>query len=486
MNQYMEVFIDESKEHLQACSQKLLELEKSPEDLQIVNDIFRAAHTLKGMSATMGYEDLANLTHYMENVLDGIRNEKIKVTSKELDAVFFAVDHLEAMVESIASGGDGKRDVTDAIHMLMQIEKGSEPIQTAAQSETAATTEETYTQTNIYDEYERTIIEQAQEQGFQCYEMTITLRKDCLLKAARVYMVFEVLEKCGEVIKSIPPVEELEEEQFETEFTVTILTKEFPEDLQGKIGKISEIEAVNASFVHTDGFIPIVSQSLNKNEKQLEPLSPAMEQEKSQSKNEEKQRQGAIANKTIRVSIERLDSLMNLFEELVIDRGRLEQISQIIGNPELEETVERMTRISGDLQTIILNMRMMPVENVFNRFPRMVRQLAKDLDKKLDLVIVGAETELDRTVIDEIGDPLVHLLRNAIDHGIETPEIRRKAGKPESGTITLTAYHSGNHVYIEIRDDGAGIKIQNILHQAISKGIISESESEQSYKRTSI
>ena len=195
--------------------------------------------------------------------------------------------------------------------------------------------------------------------------------------------------------------------------------------------------------------------------------------------NEEKQRQGALANKTIRVSIERLDSLMNLFEELVIDRGRLEQISQIIGNPELEETVERMTRISGDLQTIILNMRMMPVENVFNRFPRMVRQLAKDLDKKLDLVIVGAETELDRTVIDEIGDPLVHLLRNAIDHGIETPEIRRKAGKPESGTITLTAYHSGNHVYIEIRDDGAGIKIQNILHQAISKGIISESESEQ-------
>ncbi len=166
----------------------------------------------------------------------------------------------------------------------------------------------------------------------------------------------------------------------------------------------------------------------------------------SQSQNEEKQRQGALANKTIRVSIERLDSLMNLFEELVIDRGRLEQISQIIGNPELEETVERMTRISGDLQTIILNMRMMPVENVFNRFPRMVRQLAKDLDKKLDLVIIGAETELDRTVIDEIGDPLVHLLRNAIDHGIETPEIRRKAGKPESGTITLTAYHSGNHV----------------------------------------
>ena len=181
------------------------------------------------------------------------------------------------------------------------------------------------------------------------------------------------------------------------------------EDLQGKIEKISEIEAVNASFVHTDGFIPTVSQSLNNNEKRLEPLSPAMEQENLQSQNEEKQRQGPLANKTIRVSIERLDSLMNLFEELVIDRGRLEQISQIIGNPELEETVERMTRISGDLQTIILNIENDAVENVFNRFPRMVRQLAKDLDKKLDLVIVGAETELDRTVIDEIGDPLVHL-----------------------------------------------------------------------------
>ncbi|MGW9607524.1 chemotaxis protein CheA, partial [Heyndrickxia sporothermodurans] len=181
-------------------------------------------------------------------------------------------------------------------------------------------------------------------------------------------------------------------------------------------------------------------------------------------------------NKTIRVNIERLDILMNLFEELVIDRGRLEQISKELHHSELDETVERMTRISSDLQNIILNMRMVPVETVFNRFPRMVRQLARDLHKSINLEVIGAETELDRTVIDEIGDPLVHLLRNAIDHGIETPEKRRSQGKPEEGTIKLKAYHSGNHVFIEIEDDGAGINREKVLNKALSKGIISEDE----------
>ena len=181
-------------------------------------------------------------------------------------------------------------------------------------------------------------------------------------------------------------------------------------------------------------------------------------------------------NKTIRVNIERLDILMNLFEELVIDRGRLESISKEINNNELDETVERMSRITGDLQNIILNMRMVPVETVFNRFPRMVRQLARDLNKKINLEIIGAETELDRTVIDEIGDPLVHLIRNSLDHGIESPEVRKANGKPEEGTVVLRAYHSGNHVFIEIEDDGAGINRERVLKKAISKGIVSESD----------
>ena len=183
-------------------------------------------------------------------------------------------------------------------------------------------------------------------------------------------------------------------------------------------------------------------------------------------------------NKTIRVNIDRLDVLMNLFEELIIDRGRLQSIASEIHNPELNETVERITRVSGDLQNIILNMRMIPVETVFNRFPKMVRQLARDLNKKIELEIIGAETELDRTVIDEIGDPLVHLIRNALDHGIESPAERVAKGKPEEGTVTLRAYHSGNHVFIELEDDGAGVNRERVLAKAIKSGIVTKEAAE--------
>lgn len=479
-DQYLEVFIDESKEHLMALNQNLLELEKNPEDLEIVNNIFRAAHTLKGMSATMGYTDLANLTHIMENVLDGIRNEKIKVTTQLLDIVFLAVDDLEVMVESIASGQDGKRDVTDVIAKLELIENGNESELTTVKQEIAATITEGSSLKNSYDQYEITVIEQSQEQGYDCYEITVSLRPDCLLKTARVYMAFEVLEKYGEVIKSSPAVDQLEEEQFDSEFTVTYITNESKEDIQNKMMKISEVESVHVSPVNVaqlnvqlenSNQIGTMQESATKHQKEEVQASTAKQ-------NVTEKKQNKVASKTIRVNIERLDILMNLFEELVIDRGRLEQISQEIESNDLAETVERMTRISSDLQNIILNMRMVPVETVFNRFPRMVRQLAKDLDKQLELEIFGAETELDRTVIDEIGDPIVHLLRNAIDHGIEKPEVRKYKGKPEAGTILLKAYHSGNHVFIEIEDDGAGINREKVIDKAISKGVITEVEAE--------
>ncbi|OAT82821.1 chemotaxis protein CheA [Bacillus sp. MKU004] len=477
MSQYLEVFIEESKENLQSCNEQLLELEKNPENLSIVNEIFRAAHTLKGMSATMGYEDLANLTHKMENVLDGIRNEKIYVSPEVLDVVFKSVDDLEAMVLSISNGGDGKRDVTEVVALLNAIEKGEgiPAIQAAAQSETASAVAQEKAPIE-YEAYEQTVIEQSYEQGMQCFELSVSLREDCLLKAARVYMVFEVLEKSGEIIKSEPSVDKLEEEQFDQSFTVTLITNEDAASLEKKVMKVSEVEKValsevtpaalkGSNSVHTDEAKTTRKEEGDALEKEKSPkeLQPSAASPKS-----------GPANKTIRVNIERLDILMNLFEELVIDRGRLEQISQDLGNPELNETVERMTRISGDLQNIILNMRMVPVETVFNRFPRMVRQLARDLNKKINIEIIGAETELDRTVIDEIGDPLVHLIRNAIDHGIEKPDIRLKNGKPEEGTVKLKAYHSGNHVFIELEDDGAGINKHRVLEKAVQKGIVSE------------
>ena len=485
MSQYLEVFIEESKEHLQSCNDHLLELEKNPNDMRIISEIFRSAHTLKGMSATMGYDDLAKLTHQMENVLDGIRNQTISVSPILLDIIFLAVDDLEAMIQSIANGGDGKKDVSTVVDKLKMIENGQNPNETDGRMEVAVAIAEPNQELTVhYDEFERTVIGQSQEQGFHTYEISISLRKDCILKAARVYMIFEVLEKIGEIIKSIPTVEQLEEEQFDQSFMVTLISTEEASEIKKKVLKVSEVEKVDITSVTLNS---LDSQShhetSNKNESQFTEVqskednkSNIAKQDQSEDTKEQSTQHssGKAANKTIRVNIERLDILLNLFEELVIDRGRLEQISSELNNQELQETVDRMSRTTGDLQNIILNMRMVPIEMVFNRFPRMVRQLSRDLQKNVNLEIVGAETELDRTVIDEIGDPLVHLIRNSLDHGIETPDIRKAKGKPEEGTVLLKAYHSGNHVFIEIEDDGAGINRDKVLQKALNNGIVNE------------
>lgn len=479
-NQYLEVFIDESNEHLQSCSESLLVLEQNPDNIEIVNDIFRNAHTLKGMSATMGFEDIADLTHKMENVLDAIRNHKIQVTAELLDVVFESVDHLEEMVSDISNGGDGKKDVTQTVEKLKRLESGEsiENIETvvAAPSETVTEVAESKL---IFDDFEQTVLEQSMEQGFSAYEINISLREDCLLKAARVYMVFEILEKLGEVIKSTPTVEKLEEEKFDTDFSVAFVTKENQDDLKQKLMKVSEVDVVNVQPVQLKK-MEMPSDVVEKKVEEVaavETPKPTPTKATPTKTEAPKTVKNNNASKTIRVNIERLDILMNLFEELVIDRGRLQSISMELNHNELNDTVERMTRVSGDLQNIILNMRMVPVETVFNRFPKMVRQLSRDLKKKINLEIIGAETELDRTVIDEIGDPLVHLIRNALDHGIESPEERLTAGKPETGSVELRAYHSGNHVFIEIEDDGAGIDRERVLQKAISKGVVTEEAS---------
>ncbi|WP_339264362.1 chemotaxis protein CheA [Geobacillus sp. FSL K6-3411] len=466
MSQYLDIFIDESKEHLQTINERLLELEQTPGDMALVNEIFRSAHTLKGMSATMGFEDLANLTHQLENVLDGIRNQRLIVTPELLDVVFQAVDHLEAMIISIASGGDGKRDVGETVEQLKRIEQGEMPNKPTAGEQLPLE--------HTYGEFEYHVLQQAKDQGFSIYEIRVRLRKDCMLKAARVYMVFEQLNEAGEIVKSTPPADMLEEEKFDQEFLVTVVSKTPADELRMRLMSISEIDEVEISAVTVDE----PSAKSGEQDDPEPPVSTAIGQvAAAQAKAEAAEKLAAKqTGKTIRVNIERLDMLMNLFEELVVDRGRLEQISRDLNHPELTETVERMSRISSDLQTIILNMRMVPVETVFNRFPRMVRQLARELGKKVRLDIIGAETELDRTVIDEIGDPLVHLIRNALDHGIEAPDIRVACGKPEEGTVKLRAYHSGNHVFIEIEDDGAGISREKVLQKAIDRGIVSAEE----------
>lgn len=473
MNQYLDVFIEESREHLQTCNEKLLELEKNPTDLQLVHDIFRAAHTLKGMSATMGYEDMAHLTHSLENVLDAIRNEEMTITSEWMDVMFEALDDLEAIVLSIIEGGDGKRDVSEVCAKL-DVTGANKEAAAAAEAPEAASSETKWS----YDEFQRTVIAEAEEQGFKCFEIKVALKEDCLLKGVRVYMVFEHLNEVGEVVKTIPETEVLESEDFDSEFVICFLSKHGKEEIFNKINGVSEIEKIEVTELKND-FSAQEEAKPAASEKETAPK----EAEKKPAKQPDGKKDAAKpaaggGTKTIRVNIDRLDSLMNLFEELVIDRGRLEQIAKELEHSELTETVERMTRISGDLQSIILNMRMVPVETVFNRFPRMVRQLTKELNKKIELSIFGAETELDRTVIDEIGDPLVHLLRNSLDHGIEAPEVRVKNGKPETGQVRLKAYHSGNHVFIEVEDDGAGINRKKVLEKALERNVITEREAE--------
>ncbi|WP_424765773.1 chemotaxis protein CheW [Paenibacillus sp. sgz302251] len=492
MNAYLSMFIDESNDHLQSLNENLLRLEGEPEELSIVQSIFRSAHTLKGMSATMGFEDLAALTHEMENVLDLVRNNKLKMDSFIFDTLFKGLDALEAMVQDIVGGGTGKADVTTIVASLQVILKSDynpgNVTLAVAEAPTVATPSSA-SGAMLLDEYQASILQQSIESGHKVHHVQVTIRDNCLLKAVRAYMVFEVLERNGEVIKSNPSVQDIEQEKFDFSFSVFTISSLSQDELQAQISNISEIETVNVTQLDSESLAMLnqapaaaaaeaVSAS---NEAVAAEAKAETAREAAPSKAQAGTAPAAAGgvSRTIRVDIERLDMLMNLFSELLIDRVRLEQLSSEIKRNDLTETVEHMTRVSSDLQSIVLKLRMVPVDSVFNRFPRMIRDLAKSLDKKIELVVTGADTELDRTVIDEIGDPLVHLLRNSVDHGIETIDERIAAGKPETGTIHLRAYHSGNHVFIEVEEDGRGIHHERVLKTAIKNGVITEEQAKQ-------
>jgi len=479
INQYLPVFIDESKEHLQTMNDNLLNLENSPQDLSIVQNIFRSAHTLKGMSATMGFEDLAQLTHKMENVLDLVRNSNLEMNSYIFDCLFRSLDALESMVEDIAQGGTGKADVTDIVESLSSIVSGKylPASETAAATETSAAE-----QSDVLDEYQLSILLHALESGSHAFHIRVSVRDDCVLKAARAYMVFDQLERQGEIVKANPSVEEIEQEKFDKSFTLFYISAMEREAVEKAVASVSEIESVTVKELDRAALQNRndsgTGQSVKPDPEEKKSPQPAGTPGTSGPSKPAQASGGSVAARTIRVDIDRLDTLMNLFSELLIDRVRLEQLASEVDRSDLTETVEHLARVSGDLQNIVMKLRMVPIETVFNRFPRMIRDIAKQLDKKIHLVISGAETELDRTVIDEIGDPLVHLLRNAADHGLEPVSERLAAGKQESGTIHLRAFHSGNHVFIEIEDDGRGINREAVLKKAMKNGLVSSEQAE--------
>ncbi|OIB02648.1 chemotaxis protein CheA [Paenibacillus sp. LC231] len=486
MNQYLTMFIDESNDHLQSLNENMLQLESNPDDIGIVQIIFRSAHTLKGMAATMGYEDLASLTHQMENVLDLVRNEKLKMQDFIFDTLFKSLDALESMVQDITNGGDGKADVSSIVASLQAIVRGegATPAGEAAEGDNSVAA----VQGIELDEFQFSVLDQSISEGHKVLYIQVTLREDCQLKAVRAYMVFETLERSGEIVKTYPDVQEIEQGEFDRVFSLYYITQRETQDIESQILGVSEIETTTVVALDHETLQQMVQESAATAEAVKPQVSEASQAAAAspegkgtsapvkESKAPARNAGGGNPSRTIRVDIERLDVLMNLFSELLIDRVRLEQLASESKNQELTDTVEHMSRVSSDLQNIVLKLRMVPVDTVFNRFPRMVRDLAKTLDKKIDLIITGAETELDRTVIDEIGDPLVHLLRNSADHGVEPVADRIAAGKPETGTVHLRAFHSGNNVFIEIEDDGRGIYRDKILKNALAKGVVTEAE----------
>ncbi|MCP8616501.1 chemotaxis protein CheA [Salirhabdus salicampi] len=459
-SQYISLFIEESNEHLQLMNDYLLKLEKDPSNEQIVTNIFRSAHTIKGMAATMGFVEMSDVTHKLENIFELIRQKQININSSLLDVVFQAVQQLESVIEDITNGGTGSKSVDRVIYELERIEKHA-----TIKSEIEDTNEFISLpelETIFGKVQDPDNLRKAEKENNIIYYLHVMLQRDTRLKSARAYMVFHALRDIGELVEANPSMDELEFETFGHTLDILFLSKVKKQLIQQRIENISEIADVQIKLVSIHS-----NQMEEKNE--LPPdTSPTLEKEAVKR---------AITNqKSIRVNVGKLDQLMNLFEQFVIDRGRLEKIANDLQERELQDTVDRISRVSSNMQDIILNMRMVPIEHVFKRFPKMVRKLTRELNKNIQFHMEGEETELDRNIIEQIGDPLVHLIRNSIDHGIESPGDRVERGKPPEGKLVLRAYQSGNQVIIEVEDDGHGINKEKIVQQALSKGLIHEEQ----------
>ena len=493
-NQYMEMFLEESREHLQSLNDGLLALENDPEEVSVVNDIFRNAHTIKGMSATMGFTKIAELTHDMENVFDLLRTEKMKVNEDIMDTLFKTIDSLEQMIESVGSGGpEDVVDITGFASKLSALASGktvAEAEPAPAPAAPAAAAPAAAGSSIEYSDTDKDVIMEAANGGMHVYHVKVTLADNCVLKSARSYMVMNALDQLGEVVKSVPPAEDLEQEKFEQSFDVVTVTDSEMKAIEDAILSISEVESVEikdaveeikaaAAPAEAPAAAPAAAAPAAPAANVPAPAAsaaPAAKPSAPPAKKPAADAKKLKSGQSVRVDIEKLDTLMNLMGELVINKVRLEQIGTTHRLTELTETLEQMDRVTTDLQTVVMKVRMVPVGQVFNRFPRMVRDLAKELGKELNLTIEGEETELDRTVIDEIGDPIMHLLRNSLDHGLEHPDDREAKGKPRIGEVGLIARHEGNNVVIMVTDDGKGIDADVIRRKAVEKGMISEDE----------
>ena len=482
VSQYLEIFIDETKEHLQSLNEQLLIIEKEPENTETINEIFRAAHSLKGMAGTMGYKRMQKLTHQMENVFSEIRNGKMTVQPNLVDVLFQCLDALEQYLDLIQESADEGDNDNEAILAELEaiLNGGGAPAAPAAPAQSEPAPAAPATSENgskgkykelVFADFEKHAIEEAFEKNLNVYTITVYVDESCLLKAARAFLVFKNLESIGEVIKSNPPAQDIEDEKFEFDFSICVISEEPLDKVLGVIKNVSEIkDAIGEKLekLPEEPKAEVVKEEPKKKE-------PVKEEKAAASKAPAKSGGKPIVNRSVRVDIEKLDVLMNLVSELIIAKNGLVSQSTTAGTTNSQafnEQIEYLERVTTNLHESVMKVRMMPIETVTQKFPRMIRDLCKKLNKNMELVMTGEDTELDRTVIDEIGDPLMHLLRNSADHGLESPEVRAQKNKPEVGTIRLDAYQDGNNVVIEVGDDGNGIDVEAVRNRAIEKGSI--------------
>ncbi len=490
VSQYLEIFLDETKEHLQNLNTQILDLEADPNNMDTVNEIFRAAHSLKGMAGTMGYKRMQNLTHDMENVFSEVRNGNIVVKPDMIDVLFKCLDALEEYNTNIQQSADeGTNDNAPLIKQLNDILSGGKveasatPV-AAKQAESEATAEKW--NDIALDDSQIHVIKEAQKQGKIVCGVNVLIQESCILKAARAFLVFKAIEELkGDILVSVPSAQDVEDENFDRDFTLIVVSDKKLEDVIKAIENVSEIEKVSGAVLElekTKNYRPVETLEVEEtsvNATTETSVSTAEENKNKAAKAPEKKSTPGkpVVNRTVRVDIEKLDVLMNLVSELIIAKNSLVSASnqnqeQQINSAGVNEQIEYLESVTTNLHESVMKVRMVPIESVVNKFPRMIRDLSKKLNKKMELYMSGEETELDRTVVDEIGDPLMHLLRNAADHGLESAEVRAKRGKPATGSIYLDAYQDGNNVVIEVKDDGNGIDVEAVKKKAIDRNVI--------------
>ncbi|OLN33509.1 chemotaxis protein CheA [Desulfosporosinus metallidurans] len=513
LGEFLEFYLLDSQEQIEKLGAGLLQLEKEGGNIGLINDLFRSAHSLKGASGTMGFTPIVALTHAAEDLLDRLRQGKMEVSLEMIDILLAVTDKVKVMLAQVEQRLEITIDYEDVVSSMKGLLNGEKPAAFVSTLPEKGNEEEALEDFVPLDfslsesEYEK--VNNAHIMGYGVYQVDVKLAPNTIMKAVRAVMATQRLEGMGTVIKLSPSVEDLEDGNAEG-FHLLVLCDEPIAEMRRELLEISELmDVVIHPYPESDGVTEETAENVavvTESSALIPDLIPNMEtvvppaMSLSNPKKSDKPKGIAVnstapsaevssgeANTqvhTIRVDTARMDNLINLVGEMVITRTRLVQIGldlktqystdNMVNN--LNEANVYLGRLMNDLQESVMRLRMVAIGTVFSRFPRLVRDLAKKTGKEIELVQKGEDTELDKTVVEVIGDPLMHLIRNSVDHGIESPEERRAAGKPEHGTITLDAYHEGNHIAILISDDGAGLDLDKIRKIAVSKGLVGERE----------